>query len=171
MINKILPTLLFLHFSLFVISCSSNDSQVNKDAIGMENLIGLDFTQSERDTLLTGLQVLKGQYDTLRTVALDNSVPVPLYFDPRLPGQALPTGKDTYLFQEFPTKRPENIEECAFYTIGQLAHLIRTRQVTSLELTTMYLERLKRHGPTLECVVTLTEELALEQARRADKNI
>jgi Asp-tRNA(Asn)/Glu-tRNA(Gln) amidotransferase A subunit family amidase len=171
MINKILPLFLFLHFSLFVISCSSDNSQVNKDAIGMENLVGLDFTQSERDTLLPGLKVFKGQYDTLRTVALNNSVPVPLYFDPRLPGQALPTGKDSYRFQEFPTKRPQNIEECAFYTIGQLAHLIRTRQVTSLELTTMYLERLKRHGPTLECVVTLTEELALKQARRADKNI
>ncbi len=87
MINKILPTLLFLHFSLFVISCSSENSQVNKDAIGMENLIGLDFTQSERDTLLPGLKVFKGQYDTLRTVALNNNVPVPLYFDPRLPGQ------------------------------------------------------------------------------------
>ena len=84
MINKILTLFLFLHFSLFVISCSSDDSQVNKDAIGMENLIGLEFTQSERDTLLPGLKVLKSQYDTLRTVALDNSVPVPLYFDPML---------------------------------------------------------------------------------------
>ena len=171
MINKILPIFLFLHFSLFVISCSSDDSQVNKDAIGMENLAGLDFTQTERDTFLTTLKVLKKRYDTLRTIDLPNSVPVPLYFNPRLPGQTLPTGKDSYRFQEFPTKRPQNIEECAFYTIGQLAHLIRTRQVTSLELTTMYLERLKRHGPTLECVVTLTEELALKQARRADKNI
>jgi len=137
----------------------------------MENLAGLEFTQGERDTLLPGLKVFKGKYDTLRTVALNNSVPLPLYFNPRLPGQTLPTGKDSYRFQEFPTKRPQNIEDCAFYTIGQLAHLIRTRQVTSLELTTMYLERLKRHGPTLECVVTLTEELALKQARRADKNI
>ena len=104
MINKILHIFLFLHFPLFVISCSSDDSQVNKDAIGMENLIGVNFTQSERDTLLPGLKVLKDQYDTLRTVALDNSVPVPLYFDPRLPGQALPTGKDTYLFQELDRK-------------------------------------------------------------------
>ena len=169
--NKILPIFLFLHFALFVMSCSSDDSQVNKDAIGMENLAGLDFTQTERDTFLTTLKVLKKRYDTLRTIDLPNSVPVPLYFDPRLPGQVLPTGKDAYLFQELPTKRPQNIEECAFYTIGQLAHLIRTQQVTSLELTTMYLDRLKRHGPTLECVVTLTEELALKQARRADKNI
>ena len=59
MINKILPLFLFLHFSLFVISCSSEDSQVNKDAIGMENLVGLDFTQSERDTLLPALRYLK----------------------------------------------------------------------------------------------------------------
>ena len=86
--NKILPTLLFLHFALFVMSCSSDDSQVNKDAIGMENLAGLDFTQTERDTFLTTLKVLKKRYDTLRTIDLPHSVPVPLYFDPRLPGQA-----------------------------------------------------------------------------------
>ena len=72
-------------------SCSSDDSQVNKDAIGMENLAGLDFTQTERDTFLTTLKVLKKRYDTLRTIDLPNSVPVPLYFDPRLPGQTLPT--------------------------------------------------------------------------------
>jgi len=152
-------------------SCSSDKSQVNKDAIGMENLAGLEFTQTERDTFLSTLTVLKGRYDTLRTVDLPNSVPVPLYFDPRIPGQDIPKGREKYLFQEFPTKRPKNIEECAFYTIGQLAHLIRTQQVTSLELTTMYLDRLKRYGPRLECVVTLTEELALNQARRADKFI
>jgi len=137
----------------------------------MENLAGLTFTQTERDTLLQGLKVLKGRYDTLRTVDLKNSVPVPLYFNPRLPGQELPMGKDKYLFQVIPTERPDNLEDCAFYTIGQLAYLIRTRQVTSLELTTLYLDRLKRHGPELECVITITEELALEQARRADKEI
>mgnify|MGYP001040462247 FL=1 len=168
---KPLSLLNSLIFFICIMSCSSDKSQVNKDAIGMENLAGLEFTQTERDTFLSTLTVLKGRYDTLRTVDLPNSVPVPLYFDPRIPGQDIPKGREKYLFQEFPTKRPKNIEECAFYTIGQLAHLIRTQQVTSLELTTMYLDRLKRHGPTLECVVTLTEELALKQARRADKNI
>ena len=169
--KQLLSLLLTLNLSITLFCCSSDKSQVNKDAIGMENLVGLEFTQTERDTFLSTLQVLKGRYDTLRTIDLPNSVPVPLYFDPRIPGQDIPKGREKYLFQEFPTKRPETIEECAFYTIGQLAHLIRTQQVTSLELTTMYLDRLKRHGPTLECVVTLTEELALKQARRADKNI
>jgi Asp-tRNA(Asn)/Glu-tRNA(Gln) amidotransferase A subunit family amidase len=168
---KQLSLLNSLIFFICIMSCSSDKSQVNKDAIGMENLAGLEFTQTERDTFLSTLTVLKGRYDTLRTVDLPNSVPVPLYFDPRIPGQDIPKGREKYLFQEFPTKRPKNIEECAFYTIGQLAHLIRTQQVTSLELTTMYLDRLKRYGPTLECVVTLTEELALNQARRADKFI
>ena len=169
--KQLLSLLLTLNLSITLFCCSSDKRQVNKDAIGMENLAGLEFTQTERDTFLSTLQVLKGRYDTLRTLDLPNSVPVPLYFDPRIPGQDLPKGREKYLFQEFPTKRPKNIEECAFYTIGQLAHLIRTQQVTSLELTTMYLDRLKRHGPTLECVVTLTEELALKQDRRAYKNI
>jgi Asp-tRNA(Asn)/Glu-tRNA(Gln) amidotransferase A subunit family amidase len=66
---------------------------------------------------------------------------------------------------------PEDLEELAFYSVAELAELIRTRRITSTQLTTMYLERLKRLGPQLECVVTLTEDLALEQARRADEEL
>ncbi|MFN7140187.1 MAG: amidase, partial [Limisphaerales bacterium] len=61
--------------------------------------------------------------------------------------------------------------EVAFWSIPQLAYLIKSRQVTSEELTAMYVARLKEWGPKLECVITLTEELALEQARRADHEI
>ena len=67
--------------------------------------------------------------------------------------------------------RSDNLEELAFASVAQLAELIRTRQVNSTELTKMYLSRLKEHGPTLECVVTLTEDLALKQAARADREI
>ena len=158
--------LVFMFFS-----CSSDKEKLNRDAIGMENLAGLEFTQAERDTFLQTLSLLRGKYDTLRTVQIPNDIPLPLYFDPRILGTEIPKGRERYRFQEFPTRRPENIEDCAFYTIGQLAHLIRTRQVTSMELTKMYIERLKRHGPTLECVVTLTEDLALKQASRADDEI
>ena len=163
---------LFMMFLFFMIlSCSSEKRALNQDAKGMENLAGLDFTQSERDTMLQTLSVLRGKYDTLRTVELPNSIPFPLYFDPRIPGQVIPKGRENYLFQEFPTRRPDNIEDCAFFTIGQLAHLMRTQQVSSVELTEMYLDRLKRYGPELECVVTLTENLALKQASRADEEI
>mgnify|MGYP001962002278 CR=1 FL=1 len=163
---------LFMIFLFFIIlSCSSEERALNQDAKGMENLAGLDFTQSERDTMLQTLSVLRGKYDTLRTVELPNRIPFPLYFDPRLPGQVIPKGRENYLFQEFPTRRPDNIEDCAFFTIGQLAHLMRTQQVSSVELTEMYLDRLKRYGPELECVVTLTEDLALKQASMADEEI
>jgi Asp-tRNA(Asn)/Glu-tRNA(Gln) amidotransferase A subunit family amidase len=69
------------------------------------------------------------------------------------------------------TKRPSNLEDLAFWPVRDLAELLRTKQVSSVELTTMYLERLKRFGPQLECVVSLTEERALEQARAADDEI
>jgi Asp-tRNA(Asn)/Glu-tRNA(Gln) amidotransferase A subunit family amidase len=66
---------------------------------------------------------------------------------------------------------PANRDDLAFYSVGQLGALIKTRQITSEELTRFYLERLKRYGPKLECVVTLTEDLALQQARRADAEL
>jgi len=139
--------------------------------MGMESLSGLEFTQSERDSALESLARLKAKYDSLRTIQVSNDIPLPLYFNPLINGQEIPKGREKYLFQEFPTKRPDNIEDCAFYTIGQLAHLIRTRQISSLELTEMYLSRLERFGPQLECVVTVTKELAIEQAKRADEAI
>ena len=152
-------------------SCSSDSDELKNDALGMESLSGLEFTKSERDSALESLARLKAQYDSLRTIQISNDIPLPLYFNPMINGQEIPMGREKYLFQEFPTKRPDNIEDCAFYTIGQLAHLIRTRQISSLELTEMYLSRLERFGPQLECVVTVTKELAIEQAKRADEAI
>ncbi|RMH75023.1 MAG: amidase, partial [Calditrichaeota bacterium] len=66
---------------------------------------------------------------------------------------------------------PQNREDLAFYSVAELAALIKSRKISSLELTRFFLERLKKYGPRLECVITLTEELALEQARRADAEI
>ena len=152
-------------------SCSSDADKLKSDAVGMENLSGLKYTQSERDSALESLTRFKAQYDSLRTIQISNNIPLPLYFNPLTSGQEIPKGREKYLFQEFPTKRPDNIENCAFYTIGQLAHLIRTRQISSLELTNMYLSRLERFGPQLECAITLTRELAIEQAKRADELI
>ena len=161
----------FVLVLIIAYSCSSDADELKNDAMGMESLSGLEFTQSERDSALESLARLKAKYDSLRTIQVSNDIPLPLYFNPLINGQEIPKGREKYLFQEFPTKRPDNIEDCAFYTIGQLAHLIRTRQISSLELTEMYLSRLERFGPQLECVVTVTKELAIEQAKRADEAI
>lgn len=137
-----------------------------------EELIGLEFNDAERELMIDDLRQNRSFYQALRQTPLENAVPPALRFHP-LPSGATPEGRQ----QEILWSRheigepPESIERVAFEPIGALAERIRSGQVTATELTRMYLRRLKRHGPKLECVVTLTEELALEQARRADAEI
>ncbi|KAL2342842.1 hypothetical protein Fmac_004127 [Flemingia macrophylla] len=66
-------------------------------------------------------------------------------------------------------QRPESEEDIAFMSVLELGELIKTKQITSQELTQIFLQRLKKYNPTLEAVVTYTEELAQEQAKEADK--
>ena len=156
---------------LVIISCSDPEKIVKQHLQNSEKLMGIEFTDAERDSILPGLIDLREQYKDLRKLELPNHVTFPLYFLPRSPGLEIPTGNDQYQFQEIVTDPPDDIEDCAFMTVGQLAHLIRTRTVTSEELTIMYLDRLKRFGSELECVISVTKELALERSRRADQEI
>ncbi len=135
-------------------------------------LIGLEFTKDEEELMLEGVAEAIEDYKTIRDFPLDNSVPPALSFHPFPPGAAS-TGSEApprYSRVEAPAV-PANLEDLAFLPVTQLAELIRQRKVTSIDLTRMYLARLKRIGPKLECVVTLTEDLALEQAARADREI
>jgi len=137
-----------------------------------ERVIGLQFTDSEKDSMLFDLIDNLENYASLREVDIPNSVPPAFRFDP------VPVGMEFDRTVRRPVYSPvtnvtlpENREELAFYSVRELGELIRTRKITSIELTRIYLDRLKRFGPKLECVVTLTEELALEQAKRADREI
>ncbi|UCH11806.1 MAG: amidase [Fidelibacterota bacterium] len=143
-----------------------------KHIAAAETIIGLSFDKTERDSLLPDVQDNLANYQSIRAVPLPNSIPPALHFEPD------PLGK-VYESKQMPivyapvgdVELPEDLEELAYYSIAQLGELIRTRRITSTQLTTMYLERLKRYGPRLECTVTLTEELALAQAGRADEEI
>jgi len=134
-----------------------------------EKLIGLRLTDDERQLMLDELNGRLTHYEALRAVTPDNDVPP---FDPRPPATGLATPRRPLQPSALPDlQRPEKLEQLAFYTVPQLAQLLRARRVSSLELTQMYLKRLKRYDPQLRCVITLTEALALEQARRADAEI
>jgi len=137
-----------------------------------ESLIGLSFNDAKRDSMLGDLKENLDNFQKLRTLALDNSVPPALQFNPVPAGVKFDTRRRPPVWSA-PAKLtvPANLEALAFASVGELAELIRTRRVTSMQLTQMYLERLKKYSPKLECVVTLTEELALQQARRADAEI
>ena len=137
-----------------------------------EKLAGLTFTQSERELMREGLDKNRGSYEKRRTVQVENGVPMALYFDPWLPGMTFETERKPFKMSDVPAPEvPSNLEDLAFYPVTHLSQLIRSRQVSSVALTEMYLERLKRYDPVLRCVVTLTEELAMTQARQADEEI
>jgi len=137
-----------------------------------EKIIGLNFTQKERKMMLDNLKRNLSNYEELRKISLQNHVPPAILFNPVKPGMKFEKKRKTFLPKEDrEIKMPENIEEIAFYSVASLCQLIKSRRLTSTQLTQMYLKRLKKYGPRLECVITLTEELALKQARRADEEI
>jgi Asp-tRNA(Asn)/Glu-tRNA(Gln) amidotransferase A subunit family amidase len=146
---------------------------VSKEAlIGAEQVAGLEFTDDERELMLNGLQGLREGYETLREVPLDNSVSPALHFDPVLPGMKLPRVPSKRRVSRPQLKRrPAHDAKLAFLPVTELGNLIRIGAISSEELTTFYLDRLKRFDPELHCVITPTEERAMAQARRADRDL
>lgn len=136
-------------------------------------LAGLEFTDGEMQMMLPGVNDNLSQYEKIRSVELPNYLAPAWHFDPRpRPPHDSPVARRSVAVRPHAMPPlPSDLEDLAFWPVTHLSTLIRTRQVTSQQLTEMYLARLKRIGPRLECVVTLTEDLALEQARRADAEI
>ena len=162
----------FLCLISFFIGLFVGGEQGDVDISSAERIAGLEFTPAERDSLKGDLKDFLGNYAGLREVELGNAVQPAVLFNPIPQGFVLPQGKSMVRKSVVRgVSRPADLEDLAFASVGELAELIRTRKITSLELTTMYLERLKRFGPKLECVVTLTESLAVAQAARADAEI
>lgn len=159
-----------LIITVFIAGCEKKEISKN-DIISSEKILGIEFSSSERDSLINTVARRLGQYKALREIDIPNNISFPLFYDPLPIGMKISQGKDNFQFRDIKTLRPDNLEKCAFMTIPQLAYLIRTKQVSSEELTRMYLDRLKRYQNDLQCVVTLTEELAIEQARKADLEI
>ncbi len=95
----------------------------------------------------------------------------PSQFDQDFGGYA-PPGSDRFVPSGGTGRAlPTDEEAIAFAPVTELAEWLRTRQITSERLTTIYLERLRRFNPKLRCVITLTADLAMEQARQADAEI
>lgn len=158
---------------------SQEQTEITEEVIERaERLIGLQFTPEQRAQLLENqvffqnLADRRDSYERLRTVELDQSVFPALPFDPGPPSWTLPSEDIAPVWSDpGRVERPANLESLAYWPLGRLAELIRTRQVSSTELTRMYLERLRRHDAELELVVRFLEEEALEQAARADREI
>jgi Asp-tRNA(Asn)/Glu-tRNA(Gln) amidotransferase A subunit family amidase len=143
-----------------------------------EEIAGLTFTDEEREMMVNGLRQQRRRIDSLHEIELPNSVAPAIHFNPLPPGVAPPPPVGPADPATPPARaripvmeRPGSLDELAFLTVSELSELLRTRRVTSMELTTMYIERLKRYDPLLHAVVTLTEERALRQAREMDAEL
>ncbi len=155
-----------------LLAASAGNILLAQDTKEAEALFDLRFDEEERKLMKKGLDDNLEAYKALHNYNIDNSIPPAIQFNQMPVGFELNTEQAQIEWSlNKGVKIPENIEELAFYTVADLATLIKARKISSLQLTSIYLDRLKKYGDTLECVITLTEELAIKQAKKADSEI
>jgi len=143
------------------------DSRIQEAAA----LLGLSLTETERSMMLPDLFQQMGQLQALRQLTYDNSLSPALYFNP-FPNGKPPTIEDlSPVFETATLVRPLDEEELAFLPVTHLSSLLHSGQVTSLELTKLYLKRLELYGPKLACVISLLKESALARAAQMDAEL
>ncbi len=170
--KTLIPVFLVVAFLMGFAAARMNEGISIATIENAGRLIGLEFKQEQQEMMKSGLESYRDDYQSIREHTPDNAVIPAFLFDP--------------LFGEMPEKEPvkpvhweipmdvalpENPDELAFFSIPELASLLRQGKITSEELTVFFLNRLKKYGDTLECVISLTESRALEMARKADREI
>lgn len=150
-----------------------SETEVTAEALRRaEGLFGLTFTDDERNLMRNAVAEHLANYRKLREVPLGNDVSPALAFQALLPGRGVPA--------EAPASAPSmpavdrisaSPRDLPFLSIREQGALLRAGRITSLELTRLYLGRLRRFDPQLACVITLAEERALAAARRADEEL
>ena len=154
-----------------------NAGPINADIIkAAQALDGITLTSEEAAAAAQSANQNLAAFNRLRQIDIPQDTEPAYVFKPSLPGKeprgpATPGAPLKYAKPPLTLKRPENLEDVAFWPVARLAALIERKLVSSTELTAMYLARLKRYQPSLLFYVTLTEELALKQAAEADREI
>lgn len=136
-----------------------------------ERLIGIELNDAQEAMALNNVNTNLERYENLRKIDIPLDTEPATLFHPALPGKQFNVIATKFKLSKVSPPSFASMEDLAFATVPQLAALLRAKKVSSLELTKMYLGRLKKYGPKLNCVVTLTEDLALAQATAADKEI
>jgi Asp-tRNA(Asn)/Glu-tRNA(Gln) amidotransferase A subunit family amidase len=151
----------------------AQDSILKKsDLVNTAKVFDLVFTQKEIDTLYSDVVDNLANMQAMHRLSLNNSTPLSMWQNPVVPGMQ-------FNHQQKPIQwnvpknvaLPANKNELAFYSIEQLACLIQSKKITSLALTQFFIDRIKKFGDTLECVIHLQEDIAYEQAKKADAEI
>lgn len=155
----------------FIIGRQSGE--INHDSImGAEALAGLSFTPAERDSMIQNLQGHRASFETMRKQSLSNSVSPSIAFNP-LPHGFIPKQQQEPYNWGLPktVQLPTADKDIAYLSVAELSVLIKNKQISSERLTKIYLERIKTYGDTLQCLITLLETEALQQAKAMDAEL
>jgi Asp-tRNA(Asn)/Glu-tRNA(Gln) amidotransferase A subunit family amidase len=157
----------------FTVSGLMEGGKVTKEIISQaEKMLGFNFSETQIDTMTDAAEGHLKNYENIRAYNLENSVPPSLIFNPVPEGWQIPSKKINSTFTDYSkTKMPANKNDLAFYSVGQLAALIKSSQISCEELTRFYLNRLKEYDPKLHCVISYTEDYAINKARQLDAEL
>ena len=154
---------------------AENKPKITKEMIdSAAKIADVPIADEYKDMMLESLNGYVESFDAIYALHIKNEVAPAIIFDPVLPGMKFETARRPARISAAPNAgsvAPKNLEDVAFYSVRQLAELVRTRKVSSAALTEMYLERLKRYDPLLKFVITLTDDRALAKAKEADREI
>ncbi len=156
----------------FVDILSRHEGPITVETVACaEEIAGIELTQTQREQLIEDLEQHAGHYASIRELALPNDVPPALTFDPSRSEMQPASSGQGMSWDPTPVERPAKAEDLAFMQVAELAYLLKSRAVSSLELTTLYIERLKKYDGVLHVVITFTEDLAYKQAAQADMEL
>ncbi len=157
---------------LLLTQCAHSKKIRKSDVKASQKLIDLEFSKSEIDTMRNYLARNRKGYDSMRKTKLSYDIGPALYFDPRperFHANVRSAGSNWKILDD--VTLPSSDEKIAFLSVAELSVLIKSKKISSTRLTKIYLARLKKFKDTLSAVITLTEELALKQAAKADEEI
>ncbi len=128
------------------VHAQTDTSKITKQAVeSAEKLIGMHFTDAERDSMLDALKEYARNYDSLRTINIPNSIPPAIMLNPLPVGFKFQTERRPMQLSEVTgVKRPKKLDDLAYYSVRELGELIRSKQITSTELTKLCIARLKK---------------------------
>jgi Asp-tRNA(Asn)/Glu-tRNA(Gln) amidotransferase A subunit family amidase len=148
----------------------ASDDVTLADLQAAERMAGISFSDAERKEVLDAVRAYRAAYDAVRKAPIRETTGVPLAFVPAERAAPGPVRVKAAASRTRSLARPTLDEDVAFLPIHQLGQLLRAKKITSVELTRIYLGRLKQYGDALLCLVSLTEDLALHQAEDADND-
>ena len=149
------------------------DKPVTKEVItSAEKVFGITFSEAQQDSMLDLLNQRLESYQSIRKIDLNNSIPPAILFNPIPEGAKFNTKQLPFKLSNYSSvKMPKDINDLAYYSVGELGYLLKTRKISSVKLTEFFLNRLKKYGPGLHCVITFTDDIAMQEAKKADEEI